>query len=193
MRGEAPANPAADERAAATFHSYVNDQGRTVYVSHPSMVPPSYEATPVALEGVDLNVDLGNDLARAIEAEYEALAASDACAGARVEAERTEVEHVWDSHGPLLVVGTVVLLILVLTPFVVRRIGASSWGRFLVLALPLLGYVVFLWYVVSESRDKLREVKVVSELCDEETLGAESLHDYVDAVQHLRRYQRELR
>ncbi|MBW2737049.1 MAG: hypothetical protein JRH20_32095 [Deltaproteobacteria bacterium] len=44
----------------------------------------------------------------------------------------------WRDHSPLVVIGAAMLLLLLFTPWITRRIGGPRWSRVLMMVLPIL-------------------------------------------------------
>lgn len=157
------------------IYSYVNEAGRTVYVSHEGLIPPGKRSssTKVDLSHVSLNEELGNELNEAAAKEHAALASTDLCAETQVAAEDDLVTHVIKTHPHWIGIGAVILLLLLTAPWVARHVGAGRWVRVLCLTLPLLLFLGVLTQTARTAHSTLAELRTTSDLCGEERLAEE--------------------
>ncbi|MEM9067004.1 MAG: hypothetical protein AAGE52_00820 [Myxococcota bacterium] len=168
------------------FYSYENDEGRTVFVSDPSLVPEGTSAEPFDVSHVDLNQELGNELNEAIEREHERLVESDFCHDQREGAARSLWEETLDHHGHWLAIGGVILLLLLSGPFVARRVGAPKWIRLLALVIPLLLFLGVLTHTLTSASRTLSEVRRSGELCEEGAVANAPEGERMGILQELR-------
>jgi hypothetical protein len=155
-------------QTAPVFYSYEADSGRTVYVNRFSMVPPAKrsEARAVDLSQVSLNEDLAEDLADAVEDELRYLKESDPCNEARKEASLGAWRHVWGRHGPWLLSSLAAFVLLLMSPWMIKRTPPGVWSRFLIVALPALAMTALVAVSATRATRSLEAVEELTKLCD---------------------------
>jgi hypothetical protein len=153
---------------APVFYSYKADSGRTVYVNRFSLVPPEKRsvARAVDLSEVSLNEDLAEELADAVEDEIRYLKDSDPCIEARKEASAGAWRHVWGRHGPWLLASLAAIILVLMSPWMIRRTPAGVWSRFLMVALPALAMAALVAVSATRATRSLAAVEDLSKLCD---------------------------
>jgi hypothetical protein len=158
----------AHAQQAPVFYSYKADSGRTVYVNRFSMVPPEKRsgARAVDLSEVSLNEDLAEDLADAVEEEIRYLKDSDPCIEARKEESAGAWRHVWRRHGPWLLSSLAAMILLMMSPWMIRRTPPGVWSRFLMVALPALAMAGLVAVSATRATSSLAAVEELSKLCD---------------------------
>lgn len=166
------------------FYSYERD-GRTVFVSDPSLIPDDVEAAPFDVSHVSLNEELGAELDAAIEAEHERLVATDYCAEERSTAARSTLEQAWEEQPHWVGIGALVLMLLLTAPFVARRVGAPKWIRVLVLVIPLLLLLGVLTHTLNTATHSLSAARAVGALCQEDALANASQSEQLGIVRQL--------
>ena len=185
----------AQAQSAPVFYSYAADSGRTVYVNRFSMVPPEKRAEARA---VDLSqVSLNEDLADAVEDELRYLKDSDPCVEARKEESAGAWRHVWRRHGPWLLASLAALILVMMTPWMVRRTPPGVWSRLLMVALPALAMTAVLAVSATRATDTLEAVEELTKLCDanekeaspqKQLVRLNEMHSYIDKL-YKQRYQ----
>ena len=158
----------AQAQSAPVFYSYTTDSGRTVYVNRFSMVPPEKRsgARAVDLSQVSLHEDLAEDLADAVEDELRYLKESDPCIEARKEESAGAWRHVWHRHGPWLLSSFAAILLVMMSPWMIRRTPPGVWSRFLMVALPALAMSALVAVSATRATSSLEAVNELSKLCD---------------------------
>lgn len=158
----------ADAQQAPVFYSYVADSGRTVYVNRFSLVPPEKRpnARAVDLSEVSLNSELAEELAAAVTNEIRYLKESDPCDEARRESKISAWRHVWYRHGPWIISGVAALVLVLMSPWMIRRTPSGLWPRFLLVALPALAMTTLLAVAASRATKSLEAVDELAKLCD---------------------------
>ena len=158
----------AQAQSAPVFYSYTTDSGRTVYVNRFSMVPPEKRsgARAVDLSQVSLHEDLAEDLADAVEDELRYLKESDPCIEARKEESAGAWRHVWHRHGPWLLSSFAAILLVMMSPWMIRRTPPGVWSRFLMVALPALAMTALVAVSATRATSSLEAVQELSKLCD---------------------------
>lgn len=174
------------EDEGPAFYSYENEEGRTVFVSDPAMIPSDAHPLPVDVSHVDLNFELGRELDEAVHAEHARLVGTDFCEEERTTAARGTLEQMWHETPHWVGIGVVVLLLLLTAPFVARRVGAPKWIRVLVLVIPLLLFLGLLTQSMQSATDALREARGIAPLCEEDALANASPADQLGIVRQLR-------
>jgi hypothetical protein len=155
-------------QSAPVFYSYTADSGRTVYVNRFSMVPPEKRsgARAVDVSQVSLHEDLAEELADAVEDELRYLKESDPCIEARNEESAGAWRHVWRRHGPWLLSSLAAILLVMMSPWMIRRTPPGVWSRFLMVALPALAMTALVAVSATRATSSLEAVSELSKLCD---------------------------
>jgi hypothetical protein len=158
----------AQAQSAPVFYSYTTDSGRTVYVNRFSMVPPEKRsgARAVDLSQVSLHEELAEDLADAVEDELRYLKESDPCVEARKEESAGAWRHIWHRHGPWLLSSFAAILLVMMSPWMIRRTPPGVWSRFLMVALPALAMTALVAVSATRATSSLEAVNELSKLCD---------------------------
>jgi len=158
----------AQAQSAPVFYSYTTDSGRTVYVNRFSMVPPEKRsgARAVDLSQVSLHEELAEDLADAVEEELRYLKESDPCVEARKEESAGAWRHIWHRHGPWLLSSFAAILLVMMSPWMIRRTPPGVWSRFLMVALPALAMTALVAVSATRATSSLEAVNELSKLCD---------------------------
>ncbi|MDH4283087.1 MAG: hypothetical protein OEV36_10580 [Myxococcales bacterium] len=159
---------AAHAQPAPVFYSYTGDSGRTVYVNRFSLVPPEKrsQARAIDLSQVSLNEDLAEDLADAVEDELQYLKESAPCVEARKEESAGAWRHVWHRHGPWVLSSLAAVILLLMSPWMIRRLPTGAWSRFLMVAFPALAMTALVAISATRASRSLEAVKELSKLCD---------------------------
>jgi len=155
-------------QSSPVFYSYTADSGRTVYVNRFSMVPPEKRsgARAVDLSHISLNEELAEELADAIEDEIRYLKESDPCIEARNEESAGAWRHVWRRHGPWLLASSAAFVLLMMSPWMIRRTPLGVWSRFLMVALPALAMTALVAVSATRASSSLEAVQELTKLCD---------------------------
>ena len=179
--------------AQPVYYSYVGDSGRTVYVNRLSLVPPEkrQEAEPVDLANVSLNEDLAAGIADAVESEFNMLQESEPCLQAVQEKTSGLWGHVWRRHGAWLLAALTALILLAISPWMIRATPQGVWARFLIVALPALALAGVLAVTLSRARDTLDSVRSLAALCEanekeatpaKQLLRVSDMHEYIEEL-----------
>lgn len=155
-------------QGAPVFYSYLNDSGRTVYVNRFSLIPPEKrsKARAVDLSEVSLNPELADELSGAVVEEIQYLKKSDPCEKARAEDKIAPWRHVWHRHGPWILSSVAALVLVLLSPWMIRRTPQGVWARFLMVALPALALTTLLAISTTRARSSLAAVDELTKLCN---------------------------
>lgn len=153
------AGPARAEDRSQEIYVYVGEQGRPVFVNGRSRVPAAFRARArrVDLSKVSLNTALGRELERAVTEErtrLERAARADAEGGAG-----SWLARLWQDHDYLVVTAGFMLLLLVLSPWIARRVGLGRWGRLLLHVLPLLVALGLMGYAAHRTGQVFRQLR----------------------------------
>lgn len=184
---------AASAQQAPVFYSYVGDSGRTVYVNRFSMIPPEKRsrARAVDLSDVSLNFELAEELADAVVKEIQYLKESDPCTKARKESKAGAWRHVWHRHGPWILSSLAAAILVLLSPWMIRRTPQGVWSRFLMVALPALVMTALLAISATRATASLEAVKDLAKLCDanekeaspqKRLIRLNEMHTYIDQL-----------
>jgi hypothetical protein len=178
-------------------YRYVTPQGQTRFTNLLSSVPRlQRSAAEVDLSRVSLNSDVGRDLNRVLDDEHARLAQSSTCQQLRAAAAKPLWREVWDDYGPLVVVGAVLGLLVLLTPAMLKRVGAS-WGKTLSMAVPALAAVGLISYAAIRGTHALSQLKDKAAPCDAGTWNAlakkdDGLVERLNLLQHMHVQQQGL-
>ncbi|MDH3728233.1 MAG: hypothetical protein OER77_11945 [Myxococcales bacterium] len=184
---------AATAQHAPVFYSYVGDSGRIVYVNRFSLIPPEKrsKARSVDLSQVSLNSELAEELADAVVKELQYLKESDPCTKAREEDKASAWRHVWHRHGPWILASLAALILVLLSPWMIRRTPQGVWPRFLMVALPALAMTAVLAISATRATNSLEAVSELSKLCDaneeeaspqKRLIRLNEMHTYIDQL-----------
>lgn len=184
---------AASAQQAPVFYSYVGDSGRTVYVNRFSMIPPEKRSTARAVDvsEVSLNSELAEELADAVVKEIQYLKESDPCTKARKESKAGAWRHVWHRHGPWILSSLAAVILVLLSPWMIRRTPQGVWSRFLMVALPALTMTALLAVSATRATRSLEAVEDLAKLCDanekeaspqKRLIRLNEMHTYIDQL-----------
>lgn len=152
-------------------YRYTNAQGRAVYVNGLERVPARYRKKAKALDltHISLNHQLGNELKRDVERRAAQLLVTDECGRRRAAVSAGFWRLLWRDHSHLLVIGGAMLLLILFTPWITKRIPGPAWSRLLMMVLPIL-VLAALWSTsaVQASRT-LTALKKKARPCQRET------------------------
>ncbi|MBW2628801.1 MAG: hypothetical protein JRE45_14395 [Deltaproteobacteria bacterium] len=185
---------------AAVFYSYEADSGRTVYVNQFSMVPPEKRsgARAVDLSQISLHEELAEELADAVEDELRSLKESDPCIEARKEEGAGAWRHVWRRHGPWLLSSLAAFVLLMMSPWMIRRTPSGVWSRFLMVAFPALAMTTLVAVSATRATSSLEAVSELNKLCDanekeaspkKQLVRLNEMHTYIEQL-YKERYER---
>jgi hypothetical protein len=164
---------------SAVLYQYRTADGRTRFTNLRDSVPPAQRAgAEVDLSRVSLNTQLGRDLDRRLNEEHARLAEQPACQQLRAAAERNLLQVLWQEHGPLVVCGAAILLLVFATPYMVRRVGGPAWSRTIGMAVPILALVGIFAYATVRSNKVLAKYKQQAAPCQPETWNALAQSDH---------------
>ncbi|MCK5796158.1 MAG: hypothetical protein KAI47_03190 [Deltaproteobacteria bacterium] len=154
-----------------TIYRYVNASGRAVFMNDLKRVPERYRATakPVDLSQVSTNKVLGREIKESVDEEVERLTASGYCFNMRRRAEAGWFRTLWDHYGHLVLLGALVLLLIGGSPWIMARIPAPQWGRFLLFILPVLAMIAIWSTAVVETTRSLQSFRAAAVPCEPST------------------------
>jgi hypothetical protein len=172
------ANPA----GGAGVYRYKAPTGRTVYTNVHEQVPLEQRAgARLELERVSLNTEVGNEIARRLQAEHAALIQTPYCARLRQAAEASFVTRLWADFAPLVVAALVLLLLLAISPIALRRFGATAWSRALSMAIPSVFAMGLLVFSMDKTHKSTQAVRTKAKACSEQSFAALSGRPGADA------------
>lgn len=188
-----PSGWALADVAPQAIYEYLGPQGRRVYVNGIDRVPERYRqrSREVDLSHISLNEKLADDLKEAVDEQLGLLWRSNYCVTARGLAARPWWVVMWSRHSHLIVIGGVLLLFLLVSPFLVRTIGAPRWAKMLMVLLPLLVVLAVGSTVAVSTSHALGRVRQAADPCRPEQFAevadtpagqAQRVH----LIQHLR-------
>jgi hypothetical protein len=91
---------------------------------------------------------------------------SDPCIEARKEESAGAWRHVWRRHGPWLLSSLAAMILLMMSPWMIRRTPPGVWSRFLMVALPALAMAALVAVSATRATSSLAAVEELSKLCD---------------------------
>lgn len=157
-----------DAEQPPVLYRYRNVQGRIVYTNMSASVPLAQRANArLDLSRISLNSPLGAELDRRLDAEHARLAEQPRCRQLRSAAATTLLERLWKDHKPLLVFGLAILGFVLVTPWMLRRVGGREWARTLSMAIPALAAAGVFTYAVLESSRTLGSIKALAAPCED--------------------------
>lgn len=149
------------------IYRYKVPGGRVAYTNDRFRIPPRQrdQAEIVDLSHISLNSELAEDLARAIDTSYATALDTDVCRDARGAAGMGWLRGAWHRHGGVLALGAVALVLLLLTPFALRRVEAAIWAKVLSTSFMVLALVGVFTYLTGETARHLDQLKIEAEPC----------------------------
>jgi hypothetical protein len=167
----------ADE--SQTIYQYKDKSGRTVYTNNLEQVPlKARDSGRLDLSHVSLHTDLGNAIAEKdarraadVATKHAELTSSSYCRALKDEAAMPLVQRIWHDHAPLVVCGFIALLLLFLTPQMVRDLGAPVWAKVLMKALPALALAGAVMYGMMHANRTVSAIKTKLAPCLSETFA----------------------
>ena len=178
------------DNSTATVYRYVNDEGRTVFVDDLSLVPADRAASTdvLTLDHISLNRQLGNDLDAQLRTQHEMLSQTPFCERAREVSSQSRWKQVWQEQGHLIAIGGLIVLVLLMTPWMIKLVPVPQWTRTLMFVLPILVLLGGLTHVAVTTSRTMRHVNETVTLCDPGSVnadGGERAHR-LSAIQTLR-------
>jgi hypothetical protein len=172
-----PADP------GGSLYGYTDQRGRESYVGSLDQVPEDRRHTlkvvgqgaahsvlarpALELSGRSSDPTTPEALASAAEDRRRAILASTSCA----QASQWETMPWWrqltDEYGHLLFIGGLVLALLLVTPAMMRVIGAPAWSRTLTLAIQALGFLGLMTHALLGTRHAYQQLRVVNGSCQQ--------------------------
>lgn len=183
------------------IYRYRGASGNPAYTNDLLRVPSDRrkQAEIVDLSQISLNHELANELAsegdlarnqiaqrprsdlvQAIDMTYELALDSRLCRDARDAADASWLAAAWHHHVELVLLGGALLVLLLATPFAIRRIDAAVWAKVLMTAILAFSFVGLTSYLVGETRDQLGLLDVTAAPCRHD--GAPSASDSPDTA-----------
>jgi hypothetical protein len=165
--------------SGGSLYGYVDERGSENYVGSLDQVPADRRhtlkrvgqgTTHSVLSRPDPKLLRGapdEDLVTAAEARRRAILDSPSCAQA------SEVDAIpwWrqlvETHGHLLFIGGLVLVLLLMTPAMMRLIGAPAWSRTLTLAIQALGFLGLMTHALVGTRHAYQQLREVNGSCQQ--------------------------
>jgi hypothetical protein len=118
------------------MYRYRTREGRIVFTNLAASVPTDQlHSAALDLRHVSINSQLGAELDQELKTQYDLLQAAPFCRGVRAALSEPFWQRIWTEHQPLVVCGLAILAFLVITPWMVRRVGGAPWAR------AILGFV----------------------------------------------------
>ncbi len=186
----------------STIYRYRNESGRESFTNIWDQVPTASRenAEVVDLSRVSLNTEVGREIDARLQEQHKALLGSDYCRLALKQQRDRWWSKVWSEFKPLVVVAAIIVLLLLATPFALRRISAPQWARTLTMSIQVLSLLGLFVFAVMKMADAYQTVRTVTAPCRgeswQETSGKpDTLVRRVDLIrqlqQRIRDFERE--
>jgi hypothetical protein len=157
--------------ARPVIYRYVTPQGQTRYTNLLASVPVLQRAAAeVDLSQVSVNTQVGRDLDRVLAQEHERLAQAPSCQQLRAAAAKPLWRAVWDDHGPLVVIGAVFVLLVLITPAMLRRVGAN-WAKAFSMSVSVLAALGLFSYATFRGAQAMSQLKAKAAPCEPGSWG----------------------
>jgi hypothetical protein len=168
------------------LYKYRGRNGRTTYTNLAESVPVAQRATAkLDLRQVSLNTKVGTELDQQLKAQYDKLRESSFCRAIEVAANEPFWRRAWDDHAPLVVCGGAILVFLLITPWMVRKVGGAPWARALSLAIPVLGFAGLMAFVLMKSGRSLSQLRERASPCAPGSWAASATRSDKGLVEHM--------
>jgi hypothetical protein len=174
--GASGEDSAHERKASATgpvLYRYRSPSGAPVYTNIEASVPPAQRAhARVDLSHVALNSKVGRELDERLDREHARLVSQPLCRQLSAAAAQSLPERVWYDHAPLLICGAAIVGFIVITPWMLRRVGGREWARTLSMAVPALAVAGIALYATLTSARGLSALKDSAAPCDKTAWNA---------------------
>jgi hypothetical protein len=159
-----PAGTAA--AADPAVYRYRSRSGRISYTNVAESVPVAQRQNArIDLSHVSLNSQLGAELDARLAARYQALQSSDVCRGVAAAAEEPLWRRTLREHPVLWSIAGLLLLLMFLTPRMLRNGWGEQWMRALSTAVPLFGLLGICVYALHRSQQSQTVVQERAKPC----------------------------
>jgi len=167
--------PAPGDQFPNTIYRYRNKRGRTVFTNIWDQIPANQRARAqkMDLSHVTLNPQIGAELDASMQMQFEAASASPECKKVKAEAAHW-MRPIWNDYGHLIILGAVMLLLVLATPFALRRIDAPVWARTLTRSFMLLAFVAVFMHTTVRAGKMYQSMRDAAAPCERETWNATS-------------------
>ncbi len=149
------------EEASNAIYRYRDNRGRTRYTNIWDEVPAAYRerVEVVDLSDVTLNTQVGKEIEEKLSEDYEKLVESDYCKRERARSDQSFFSRLWSEYRIVVIIAGVILLLIVMTPFALRRINAPDWSRTLTMAIQMLVFLGIVSYTAICSSKKTQDIR----------------------------------
>lgn len=165
--------PAPGDQYPNTIYRYRNKRGRAVFTNIWDQIPANQRshAEKMDLSHITLNPQLGAELDASMQTQFEIASASAECK--KVKAQATHwMKPIWDDYGHLIILGAVMLLLLLATPFALRQVDAPVWARTLTRSFMLLAFVGVFMHTTVRAGKMYQSMRDAAAPCERETWEA---------------------
>jgi hypothetical protein len=151
-----------------TVYRYRLKEGREQYTNSWNAVPTPHrkKAKAVDLSNVTLNEQTGNDINKRTSEQYEKLAEIDPCIGEAVKSTDNFATDIWSNYRPVVIIAAFILLLILATPFAIRRIDAPQWTRVLSMAIPTLAVIGLITFGLIRAGVMAQDIKGTNPRCN---------------------------
>jgi hypothetical protein len=154
------AKPGRGATAEPVLYKYRGRNGRMTYTNLADSVPPTQRAASrIDLREVSINSKLGAELDQQLKTQYDSLRESKFCHGVQAALEAPFWQRAWKEQAPLVVCGGAILVFLLITPWMIGKVGGAPWARALSMALPVLAFTGLLAFVLLKSGNAMSQLR----------------------------------
>jgi len=159
---------ASSEATSNTIYRYTDKRGRARYTNIWDEIPDAYRESVevVDLSNVTVNTEIGKEIDARLSEDFEKLVESDYCTKERARSEQSFLSRLWSEYRIVVIIAGVILLLIVLTPYALRRINAPDWSRTLTMAIQMLLLLGVVTYTTICSSRAAQDMKGKISSCD---------------------------
>lgn len=152
------------------MYRYLGAHGRVVYTNIEEQVPLAQrDRATLDLSHISLNTEVGAEIERRLAEQHAALSKSPYCRELVAASNQSVLERAWQQHQPALLCAGAVLLLLLLSPRMLRQMDASLWSKTLMRAIPVLASVGLVSFIATRTNETLGALRQRAAPCLHET------------------------
>jgi hypothetical protein len=162
--------PAPGDQYPNTIYRYRTKRGRVVFTNIWDQIPANQRAhaETMDLSHVTLNPQIGAELDASIQTQFEAASSSPECKKVKAQAAHW-LKPIWDDYGHLIILGIVMLVLVLATPFALRQVDAPVWARTLTRSFMLLAFVGVFMHTTVRAGKTYQSLRDAAAPCQEQT------------------------
>lgn len=168
-----PARPNIDSLAKKVYR-YVNAQGREAFTNILDYLPPEnrLQQEPAEFSRVSSQNDLEKEIDQPLAQQERSSDCPASASGGQVEPLISWAQMQWRDFSPAIAAGAILLLLLLATPLVLRKISAPDWARTLTKTIQLLAFISILAFLVAHNNRSLLRFRTPATACEQNAEGA---------------------